>query len=107
MRFNRVLNTDVDTYFLNVYNCLDKPDAPGQGDANQISIEAARKHVLEIWASVRVNDTHDAHWPETSDSPNEASFQKNAWPLKRSHLEMLIGKKPLWPNFRTPDLGGN
>ena len=99
MRFNRVLNTDVDTYFLNVHTCFDKPDTPGLGDANQITIDAARENNLEIWASFRMNDTHDAHWPTTSDSPDKMSFEKDAWKLKRTNPEMLIGQRPLRTNF--------
>ena len=105
-RFNRVLNTDVDTYFW----CLPINDDPlikhEFGDTSQIIIDASRENDLEIWAAVRMNDCHDAHWPAesydaTSLEPVEIDWQAYGWELDEEHKKLLSVSRPLKLKQRT------
>ena len=78
-----MLNTDVDTYFKCVVSCWD-PSVPHLEGAEQFYIDAAREHGLEIWATARMNDVHDAHWPAeifnaVEPDPVELDFKKLGW----------------------------
>ena len=99
-RFNRVLNTDVDTYFW----CLPLSDDPlvkhEFGDTSQIMIDAARENDLEIWASVRMNDCHEAHWPAesfnaTGPEPVEIDWQAYGWEVDDEYKKHLSLARPL------------
>ena len=121
-RFDAVLNSDVDTYFWCVMVNHDQWDAPGLGDANQVMIDAAREHDLELWASVRMNDTHDAHWPpEVFNHPEnvelvDVDWQSCGWEgleegqktlmrrlrpfaLKQTHPETMVGEQRMRWNY--------
>ena len=125
-RFNRVLNTDVDTYFW----CMPINDDPLTryefGDPNQIMIEGAREHDLEMWVSARMNDTHDAHWPAetfnaTSPEPVEIDWDAYGWDLpddqqramslarplriKQTNPEMLVGEQRMRRNDELAPFG--
>jgi len=87
-RFNTAVGTKVDTYFFCVGNGeippwgLETPEAIG--DANQVMIDAAREANMEIFASLRMNDIHDAWAAELT------------YPLKVQRPDLLIGEQH-WP----------
>jgi len=87
-RFASTVGTKVDAYFFCVGNGeippwgLKTPEAIG--DANQVMIEAARRAGMKIFASLRMNDIHDA-WAA-----------KLTYPLKVRRPDLLIGNQ-YWP----------
>jgi len=82
-RFTPCVGTPVDTYFWCIGNGEEPPwgnAIPEEiGDPNTVMIDAARKAGIEIFVSVRMNDTHDAFEPELS------------YPLKVERPELLLG----------------
>ena len=84
-RFNWCINSQVDSYFWCIGNGQkvpwNEPYNPQLGDVHQVMVGAARKAGLEIFASLRMNDTHDAWTPALL--PQE----------KIDHPECLIGSK--------------
>ena len=82
-RFSTAVGTKVGTYFFCVGNGetppwgLETPEAVG--DANQVMIDAARTAGMDIFASLRLNDIHDAWAPELT------------YPLKAQRPDLLIG----------------
>ncbi len=88
-RFLPTVGTQVDTYFWCIGNGeepawgLEVPEAIG--DANQVMVEAAHEAGMEIFASLRMNDIHDA-WAA-----------KLTYPLKVERPDLLIGKQ-YWPD---------
>jgi hypothetical protein len=118
-RFNATVGTDVDTYFKCVVSCWD-PSVPALEKAEQYYIEAAREHDMEVWASIRMNDVHDAHWPkEIFDAPGNDPVDLSGTPgwdslneeqryvqsifrphrLKQSNPEMLLGEARMRNNY--------
>lgn len=103
MRFTDTLNTQVDTYFLCVAATDCGPDSvvnppphliytmshwfpemkapPGIHKMIRAYIEAAHEARIEIFVSVRMNDTHDSRAPKLS------------YPLKVERNDLLLGKK--------------
>jgi hypothetical protein len=121
-RFSSVLNSDVNTYMWCPHVCLEPGSQPGLDAAEQIILDAARKHGMEAWVTMRMNDTHASHWPaETfnhppdvevvevdweanglADAPEEAKrFYRTARPfrLKQTHPETLVGEQRMRWNF--------
>ncbi len=95
--FNSAVDTQVDSWFYNwgngwlteegelyLWGRHRRQSLEYFGDANQLIIEAARGAEMEIIASLRMNDTHDA-----SMGIDE--------PFKLQHPELLNGEK-YWPN---------
>ena len=126
-RFNRVLNTDVDTYFWCIQMHDDAVGGNESWDANEVMLDAARQNNLEIWATARMNDTHDAHWPAevfnaTEPDPVEVDWKAHGWDamsdeqkksisllrpirLKQTHPQMLVGPQPLRGNVQAAPFG--
>ena len=107
VRFDKTVGTQVDTYILNIaatdrgpmeqdtpithvqssmaqfYYWGDYGEIhPDTEKATRILIRSAREAGMEIIASIRVNDSHDAPTPGAS---------KLHYPLKREHPELLLG----------------
>ena len=63
-RFNWTLDSQVDSYFWCIGNGMSPafgvPDPAGLGDADQMMLDAAHGAGMEIFASLRMNDTHDS-----------------------------------------------
>lgn len=64
-------------------------------DALQLQIEFARKNDIEIFAGIRVNDTHD--YSDTPDAPHSCYS-----PFKREHPELVIGNDLEYPPYEIP-----
>ncbi len=119
-RFNTVLNSDVDTYFYCVHTSVD-PAVERFDDASRIVLEAAHENDLEAWASVRMNDTHDAHIPKevfnaVEPGPVDIDWERSGWRglsddqkrffqiwrphrLKQTHPETMIGEQRMRFNY--------
>ena len=82
-RFQPCVGTQVDSYFWCVADGQDPPFGtrghPSIGDADAVIIGAARAAGMEIFASLRMNDTHDAFEP------------KLTYPLKVRRPDLLLG----------------
>jgi len=93
-RFQPCVDTQVDSYFW----CVGDGQTPpwGQptpeaiGDANQVMIEATHGAGMEIFASLRMNDVHDAAEPEL------------IYPLKRERPDLLLGQRDRYPRGSGP-----
>jgi len=87
-RFSPTVGTQVDTYFWCIGNGQEPPwgKTPPEaiGDANQVMVEAAHNAGMEIFASLRMNDIHDAWAAQLT------------YPLKVQRPDLLIGKQ-YWP----------
>ena len=88
-RFDWCRNSQVDSYFWCVGNgeepCDGRPDPPELGDADAVMAEAAHEAGMEVFASLRMNDTHDAVAP------------KLTYPLKVQRPDLLVGEKKEYP----------
>ena len=88
-RFNTAVDTKVDTYVFCVGNGETPPwglETPAAiGDANQVMIDAARGAGMDIFASLRMNDIHDAWAAQLT------------YPLKVQRPDLLIGEQH-WPD---------
>ncbi len=94
-RFLPTVGTQVDSYFW----CVGDGQVPSWGretpeaigDAEQVMIDAARQAGMEIFASLRMNDTHDALRPELFGS----------YALKVQRPDLLLGEttdRSDWPS---------
>ncbi len=84
-RFTPTVGTQVDTYFWCIGKGLEREPLEGIGDRHQVMIEAADGAGMEIFASLRMNDIHDA-WAA-----------KLTYPLKVERPDLLIGQQ-YWPD---------
>ena len=84
-RFKWCKSSQVDSYFWCVGNGQkvpwNEPYNPALGDVHQLVLAEARKAGMEVFASLRMNDTHDAWTPELL--PRE----------KLDHPECLVGRQ--------------
>ena len=84
-RFNWCKSSQVDSYFWCIGNGQEvpwnEPYNPALGDVHKLMLDEAHKADMEIFASLRMNDTHDAWTPELL--PRE----------KLEHPECLIGRQ--------------
>ena len=97
-RFNHCINSLVDSYFFCVGDGRDKPfghDMPPWGDPHQLIIDASRSAGIEVFASLRMNDTHDASWQE-----NPERFA--SYDLKVKRPDLLIGERREYPASGDP-----
>lgn len=101
-RFSPVVHTQVDSYFLCVgstdrgpgivhslqssmsYWAAYKKLPPQYIEATQRHLDAARNNGIEIFASIRMNDVHDANLPSASHL---------TYPLKITHPELMLGNE--------------
>lgn len=91
-RFERTLDTHVDTYVFCVGNGMDNPfgrpkDCPA-GDPEALTVEAAHANGMEVFASLRMNDIHESL---------SSLFGGLVTPLKKEHPEYCIGEAKEYP----------
>ncbi len=90
-RFNSCVGSQVDSYFVGIQtpsyiaSLGYAPETPFITRARQANIRAARQAGMEIFATLRMNDIHDAWAPKLSD------------PLKVERPDLLIGEQ-YWPD---------
>jgi len=90
-RFGHVKGAPVDSYF----HCVGDGQEPpwGQptfatiGDPNQVMVDAAHEAGMEIFASLRMNDTHDAFPSKVISSPTDIPY---SYPLKLERPDVLV-----------------
>lgn len=90
-RFNWCINSQVDSYFWCVGNGQQNPwgyPTPEWGDPNQLMLNSAHKVGIEIFASLRMNDTHDAFKPGELFEAHE---------LKPKRPDLLVSEKKDYP----------
>lgn len=87
-RFRNVLGTQVDSYFWYVKDqealLRQFSVCPALGDADGVMVDACQENGMEVVATIRMNDTHDAFCGVTN-------------PFKQEHPEFLIGREGEYP----------
>jgi len=85
-RFERAMGTHVDSYFWCVGNGMEEPfgrPEPPAGDPEALIAEAARQRDMEIFASLRMNDSHESL---------KSMYGGLITPFKKEHPEFCIGE---------------
>jgi len=102
-RFNYCRRSQVDTYFWCIGNgelpSFGRPEPVKLGDASAVTIQAARSAGIEIFASLRMNDTHDALAApppaagEPGSQPADPRCPGFTYPLKLERPDLLIAER--------------